>query len=266
MQLFALQLNEYQPISVGDGYLYQYYDKIISYSRNVDNKYSHLLAKPILNNGIIEWHGAGSESFSRIGDRSKEEQERIKRQYWDFKSKIDVEILDLKESLNPEKQKWGTLLSQVFDDENNVIITDGRMWSLLWGWKFRNKVENYLAPVFDAPGKVPETPEIETASSNPSPAPAAETNQIFDVQEEKVPLVSNVVPERNNRVRPGFWFRVKRFLRLFVYRFWGLMSFILMLMFLFCLLQKCTNSDCPPDSTLNNKLNELERKVRDCCK
>jgi len=138
--VYVLNSSDYSPISIGDKYLYQEYDKVASFlKRNFESSIHSILAKPVLANGAIQWHAEVDVPLTRIGDLSADIQVRIKKRYWKIKEELEKEVYILENSNNAEKKKWGSILRQIFDDENNVLLTDGDFWCLMWGWKFKNK-------------------------------------------------------------------------------------------------------------------------------
>ena len=57
-----------------------------------------------------------------------------------IKKKIQEKIEGLIISKNKEEASWGQLLNAVFNDDNNIILSDGNEIVLLWGWQFKNKI------------------------------------------------------------------------------------------------------------------------------
>ena len=250
--VYVLNSSDYSPISIGDKYLYQEYDKVASFlKRNFESSIHSILAKPVLANGAIQWHAEVDVPLTRIGDLSADIQVRIKKRYWKIKEELEKEVYILENSNNAEKKKWGSILRQIFDDENNVLLTDGDFWCLMWGWKFKNKKENYLPPEFLA---------------DPVPAPAPEPLVEEPQQEEEViPLPQEPVQELYPKRKSSFWYGLKRLLRNFVYRFWGLLMLILLVLFLWCLFQKCTREECAEVDALNKELDALNAQINDRC-
>ena len=266
--VYVINASDYEPISFGDNYLYHQYDKISSFLlKNYGKEYQVILSKPVLNNGVVNWHANHDMQLSRIGDLNQDTQLTIKRRYWELKNRLDQDIDELEYSSLPEKKKWGAMLRQVFDDENNMILTDGNFWCLLWGWKFKNKTENYLPPDFIAPEPtepeptIQETIPIETESPDlPMQTP------IEEIEMEDIPVLPVTDSlESKAKNKPGFWYKVKRFFRNFVYRYWGLLLLILLVLLIFCIVQKCTREDCPEVKELNEQLDALNEEISNRC-
>lgn len=262
--VYVLNANDYEPISFGDNYLYHQYDKVSSFLlRNYGKKYQQILAKPVLSGGVVNWHANFDSELSRIGDLNQETQNKILRSYWELKDKLDQDIEDLEYSNLPEKKKWGSILRQIFDDENNVILTSGDFWCLLWGWRFKNKSENYRPPEFE--NQIVPVFDTITESNEPLEKQVQEIQDLQEVEEiEKITIPSDIrdIPENKKN---HFWYRIKRFFRNFVYRYWGLLLFILLILFIFCFVQKCSNSKCDEEEQIENNLIELNDKINNRC-
>jgi len=268
--IYKIDTDKYEPNSHGSNYLYDQFDRIQSFLNKQNNAlYNNLLAKPVLSNNQVLWYANFSQPFSRITELSQQEQIDIKAKYWEVRQHIDNEIQKLSLSNDSEKQNWGNLLKDVFNEDDNVILSDGKDWCLLWGWKFRNNKENYLAPEF-MPKISAANAEMPTGSvENNAPTPiVTQTNIPIIAEPERVHIVEDAAL-RAARVKPTLWDRIKRFLRTLVYRIWGLLLLIMFILFLACLFKKCQNDkmekSCSEMEQLNRKLIDVEKKVQDRC-
>jgi len=268
--IYKIDTDKYEPNSHGSNYLYDQFDRIQSFLNKQNNAlYNNLLAKPVLSNNQVLWYANFSQPFSRITELSQQEQIDIKAKYWEVRQLIDNEIQKLSLSKDAEKQNWGNLLKDVFNEDDNVILSDGKDWCLLWGWKFRNNKENYLAPEF-MPKISAANSEMPTGSvENNAPTPiVTQTNIPIIAEPERVPVIADAAL-RAARVKPTLWDRIKRFLRRMVYRIWGLLLLIMFILFLACLFKKCQNDkmekSCSEMEQLNRKLIDVEKKVQDRC-
>ena len=121
-----------------------------------------------------------------------------------------------------------------------------------------NKEENYLPPVFD---------KKETSIEE---APPEDANPIAiqkpDIEEGIIePVPTNDVVNTTKPRNKSFWYGLKRGLRNFVYRYWGLLFFILFCLLMFCLMQHCTREECPEIYELNNQLDSLNNEINARC-
>jgi hypothetical protein len=267
--IYKIDTAKYDPISYGTNYLYNEFDRIQSFLIKLNTeRYKNILAKPVLANGSVQWYANFNQPFSRINELSADAQVSIKAKYWAFRQYIDNEIQQLSQSREIEKQNWGGLLKEVFNEDDNVILSDGSDWCLLWGWKFRNTQENYLSPEFMPK---PVMQDVNTALGNtpvgnkstPLAVPiaiATSENNPSDVI-SKAPLAKSA--------KPSLWARIKRFLRTTVYRLWGLMFLIMFILFLMCLFKTCHNKRmqerCIELEKNNRSLLELQKKVQEKC-
>ena len=271
----SISTGAFEPISFGTNYLYSQYDKIQSFLlKNYGPKYKNILAKPILSGTEVNWYANFNSPLSRLSDLSEETQEKIKIEYWDAKNNISNDINALELAKEAEKKNWAKLLTEVFNDENNVILSDGTNWCLLWGWQFRNKQENYLAPSF-LPNVIPKNdvvPIIENVVEPVIIEPINTAEEIVEIIE--IPIEDNFtdfedVNLTGAKVKPTLWDKIKRFLRRLVYKIWGLLYLIMIMLFLCCLCKRCAIERCKVNcyeiNNLDSKLISIEKKVQDNC-
>lgn len=272
--VYSLKTGEYDPISYGTNYLYNQYDRIQSFLLKLNkSSYKSILAKPILGNGQVVWYADFTETFTRISEFDEHTQIEIKSKYWQSIQQIQHEILQLSQSRDIEKQNWANLLKEVFNEEDNVIISNGNDWCLLWGWRFRNKSENYLSPEF-MPKVIPQSNMVLEETSDDYEMGTTTTNfdtdNISSLPEDPPKGEVNKANIPNvTKVKPSLWTRIKRALRTFVYRMWGLLLLIMFILFLSCLIKKCTNDrlskSCNDSDQINQKLIDLDKKIQDRC-
>jgi hypothetical protein len=270
--VYKIDTGKYDPISHGSNYLYNQFDRIQSFLIKLNpSLYKNILAKPVLSNSQVLWYANYDQPFSRLSDQDEQTQISIKSKYWEVRQMLDHEIQQLALSKDTEKQNWADLLKNVFSEDDNVILTDGNNWCLLWGWKFRNKQENYLAPEFMPKLSVINSPiqtDAVSVKEKESGGPTTTFSGAIKTEPEKISVLHET-PASLYRIRPSLWDRIKRFLRTTVYRLWGLMLLIMFILFLACLFKYCSNKraqqNCREMDELNKKLIELDKKVQDRC-
>jgi hypothetical protein len=257
MKIYAINTNTFEPVSFEKSYLYNQYDKIQSFLiKNYGIKYKDVLSKPIISDEQVLWHGNFQNKMNRISEYPEDIQNEIKQQYWDLINYVNVEINKLALSNDIEKQSWGNLLKEVFNDENNIILTDGKEWCLLWGWRFRNNQENYLPPLF------------KTNEDNNSVTNSAGNFTAIPSTQSAVNETTTAPQKINQKQAGGFWLSFVHGLRYFVYRFWALLFFIILALLIACLFKHCNssaNSNCNNLDSLNTKIIDLQKKVEDRC-
>ncbi len=268
--VYTTDVKSFDTISVGSNYLYQQYEKVQSFlHQNYKGEYSKILAKPVLTNETVQWYAGFDGSLSRLSDLSKNTQDTVLTKYWETIYKLRDEIGRLSKSSEKEKQNWSEILSEVFNENNNIILSDGNDWCLLWGWKYSNGRENYLPPNFIVPVPVDG---LEQGANEEEPEKVEET----PVEQPVIPVVPPVMDTEDNgdagnaddeqgKKKSHFWYRVKRFFRNFVYRYWGLLLLIMMILLFLCLCKRCNRDKCNETQDLKQRLIELENKARERC-
>ena len=269
--IYKIDTGKFDPISYGSNYLYNQYDRIQSFLAKLNlGEAQNILSKPVLSNGQVLWYANFSSPFSRLTELNAQTQNEIKSKYWLFRQHLDNEIEQFSLSGDNEKKNWANLLREVFTEDDNVILSDGKNWCLLWGWKFRNTKENYLSPEF-----MPKVKPVNTESLMVSGDEGAVNENLKPepintpiVEKEKIPVIENSSASVIS-VKPTLWDRIKRFLRTTVYRLWGLLLLIMFILFLACLFKKCHNDkvreSCNEMNKLNQDLKVIEKKVNDRC-
>ena len=259
--IHSISTDEFDPISLGKNYLYNQYDKLLSFIvKNIGEEYKFILAKPVLTEETVNWYSEYDKPLKRLDSFSEEENNQIKNSYWKLMKSVQDKIELLSVSKNKEKVEWSNLLNAVFNDDNNVIFSDGTTIVLLWGWKFNNRNENFLPAHFITKELRDQSSPIEDDVNNkniPQPIP------VFFDEEEKI----NETPVENAH-KLTWWQKLMRFLRYFMYRYWRLLLLILLILFLLCLFRKCCDercNSCDDYNLINKSLLDLEDRLRDKC-
>jgi len=281
--IYSLSTETFDPISFGTDYLYNQHERIHGFLlNNYKLKYREILAKPRLSGNIVNWYGNFDAPLSRLNEFPEDIQEKIKTEYWEVINDIKVKIDELAQSRDDERRNWAKLLNEVFNSDNNILLSDGVEWCLLWGWKFKNAQQNYQGPVFlpvtnpinnevsshiePEPEKVKEpeiieefTPFEDVKAADEVPVETKPTDEIVDDDVLVGPIV-----------KPTLWDIIKRFLRRFVYRWWGLLLLIVLILIISCMCKKCCankiNNSCNGINEANTKMIELENRIKERCK
>jgi len=234
-----------------------------------ENQFKRILAKPVLLNEQVLWYANYQGPFSRLSDFEEQTQVDIKYKYWSVRQILQQEILKLEQSSDIEKQNWASLLKDVFDEDSNVILTDGNDWCLLWGWRFRNMKENYLAPEF-MPMFAPSISPSQLTPGGTEASTESSLPRIGHITDPKKMAVFEGQTAQSLSVRPSNWDRIKRFLRRLVYRFWGLFFLLMLILLLMCLCKTCNNKRmeerCKELDKNNRSLLDLQKKVQEKCR
>ena len=189
--------DKFAPISHDNSYLFTHYDKIANFlAINLNKNYKAYLAKPIQNGYFFDWLSV-HENLKNINEIDKTISEIDLLKYWEFIELINLKIAILSKSSDANNLNWASLLTKVFDVNNNFIFSNGNDISIVWGWKFENS-ENYkpnflkkTTPDFE----FPDTNNNEIKDTVP-PGPPAEfsdealiegTNEIIEEDKIKSP-------------------------------------------------------------------------------
>ena len=130
------------PISHDNSYLFNHYDKVANFlAFNLERNYKNILAKPVQNGYEFDWFSV-YENLRNINDNSNSESNTELIKYWEFIDLINLKIDQLANSNDDNNKNWASLLSKVFDHQNNFIFSNGTDICIVWGWKFDNN-KNY---------------------------------------------------------------------------------------------------------------------------
>lgn len=288
-KIFELSTKQYEPISVGSSYLFEQHHAIVSFLKSkLDPSHLNILASPKLNERteIIEWYANTSGTLSHIDTFSEELQIAIKQKYWELKFKINEIIQSLSSSSKgTEANQWIEILNSTFSENDNLLISNGDDFFIIWGWKFNSGASNYLDPQF-LPLPTPfidntyrNDQNIENNGEQPVSMSTSDSNEShiednivenpIDEQVEKNKDINVIlttseganIPQENNTINETeiidkpyvatirkltFWERIKRFFRWISYRFWALMMLIIFILLLCCLCKNCSNKKVVP--------------------
>ena len=62
--------------------------------------------------------------------------------YWEFISTVQNKVVTLQNSKDENHRDWAIILNEVFNDQNNIIFSNGIEFCIVWGWQFENR-NNY---------------------------------------------------------------------------------------------------------------------------
>lgn len=136
-KFYEISTDTYTPNSHENQYLFERYDQITNFITLYiapDKKF--ILAKPIKNEYQIEWYSP----FGGLKDvrENKELANYAYSVYFEVSSIIEGKIKELEHSIDLDKKTWANILAMVFNSEDNLIFSNGKEISIVWGWKFNN--------------------------------------------------------------------------------------------------------------------------------
>jgi hypothetical protein len=282
-KIFELSTKRYEPISIGSSYLFEQHHAIVSFLKSkLDSYYINKLSSPKLieRDEIVEWYANSSGTFSTIDSLSEEQQIEIKKKYWELKFKINEIIQSLSNSSKgSEANQWIEILNATFSENDNLLLSNGEDFFIIWGWKFNSGVANYLEPQFlpntttivenplasddnaldsennfdDNSDSIKNEDPIVNSENEDTNSEAIEKNKEINViltttEGTNIPTEDNNINESEIIDKPEvptirkltFWERIKRFFRWISYRFWALMLLIIFILLLCCLCKNCS--------------------------
>jgi len=261
--IYTTYTDQFQPVSFADNYLYENYQRVAAFLKSrIKSDDFKAFAKPVLLNNRIDWFSDASGLMKPISEFNEAHQKEIEEKYVSLRRNIYRITSQLKNHPDQENTIWGKLIDAIFNTEDNLLVSNGTDWAVIWGWKFRN-VLHFITPNFfeeSAPQPEKNEPTVEISV----PTQTIEISPDSTVQEDELtPNPKYVDPK--TKVRLSFWERIKRFLRWLTYRFWGLLLLILAIMLICCICRKCSNRDDKCPNTIEKELDRLNQRIKDRC-
>jgi hypothetical protein len=285
--IYTTENSQYSPISHGSSYLYEKFDRIQSFLRSqLKPEELNRLAQPVVNGNNVEWYGMTEQKMQLLGSFPEPLQRQTELEYLTFIQKIKNITSSLINNNDPEKKAWGNLIKDTFNIDNNMLISDGSNWAIIWGWEFRNQLQFGNSSFESDQIKPSETPAVEQKlepQQNNQPTVPIENNKPIEPLPLEKPRVDNkqvdesiliddeAFPEEDEnptaeRSRLSFWQYIKRFFRWLAYRFWGLMLLIIYTLLIIFLTKQCTKKpDCSEFQKVERELKFLEGRIKERC-
>lgn len=286
-KIASIPTHSFEPISFGGSYLYTHYEKLRSFLQvNFNQNVASFIAKPVINNSEVSWYANYYTDFKPISQFDDATQGTILSNYWDVITSVTSKINTLRSRSKSDQNEWYSLLSSVFDSENNKIYSDGENVVVLWGWKFFNAHENKL-PTFIPHQKLSNLTNNEEQLfidqdqiiSNYSDEVPVNENVIEEqkeeplIQEQLIDIEDQVVEEEPEIVIPeekkSFWSRFLEFLKWFASKYWWLLLVLLLIILFLLLVNSCENdrihSSRKEIEDINNRIEYLRNKTNECC-
>jgi hypothetical protein len=285
--IYTTENSQFSPISHGSSYLYEKFDRIQSFLRSqLKPEELNRLAQPVVNGDNVEWYGMNEQKMQLLGSFPEAFQRQIEQDYLAFIQKIKNITSSLINNNDPEKKAWGNLIKDTFNIDNNMLISDGSNWAIIWGWEFRNQLRFGYSSFESDQIKPSETPKDEPKDEPQQinqPTEPIENNKPIEAlplekpKNDNNPVQDSIVvddeafPEDDEnpaaeRSRLSFWQYIKRFFRWLAYRFWGLMLLIIYTLLIIFLTKQCTKKpDCSEFQKVERELKFLEGRIKERC-
>lgn len=262
-RFYQIPTDKYVPISHENSYLFTHYEKISNFlAFSLESNYKKILAKPVQQGYVVDWFST-IENLQNTSEKDQEKSNEDLKIYWEFIEKINSKIQQLSSLKDENSKNWASLLSKIFNHQNNQVFSNGSEICIVWGWKFNsndlykpNLISNILPVKLNE--RTPNT-GFEESSKTDLSSQEQEYKKIEDINEfpKEENQIENLPPYKE-KADSGFI----NFLKWFASKFWWLL-WILLLLIVFILLFKSCNADSNCDD-VNNRLLQLENKANNC--
>ena len=263
--IYTTYTDQFHPVSFTDNYLYENYQRVVAFLKTrIKSDEFRSFAKPVLVDNRIDWYADAHGTMISIVEHSAEHQKKVEESYVSLRRKIHQIIHQLKSQTDQENVVWANLLETIFNTEDNLLVSNGNDWALIWGWKFRNTLHYVTPNFFEEPDDNPVNKESEIIPTIIDTVPTAPQEELKeDIPEDELKFAAPA--EVKIKPKLSFWERIKRFLRWITYRFWGLMLMILFVLLVCCLCRKCSSSKEKCPNSIEKELDRLDQRVKDRC-
>ena len=222
--------DKFVPISHDNGYLFTHYDKVANFlAFNLEINYKNILAKPVQNGYVFDWFSV-YENLVNINKQSTAESESGLLKYWEFIAVVNAKIQQLSNSNDENNKNWASLLTKVFNHQDNFIFSNGKDICIVWGWKF--DINEIYKPNI-AKKQNPELISEKAASIPDEPIEISpqEMEPIYSFEEpllEQSPIEEEVIEEvLNDQNIENEKFSLLEFLKWFASKYWWLLLILL---------------------------------------
>ncbi len=273
--------NEYVPISHEKAYLFISYEKVLNFlAYNLDKNSSEILAKPIQTSTAVDWYSSRS-SLKQIELLDADQKEEALAQYWNFIDRINLLITSkLKNSKDPNKLDWASILEKIFDSQNNIIFSNGTDIAIIWGWQFFNN-NNYkpstnsvLSSGIADPNQNNQSGNGNSTSTNSSTFTEERTTEKTTFEEETLNEEEPIEPETVEHLnfdeepyqKPELVEKQSsfmRFLKWFASNFWWLLLILLLIILLLLLMRNCEHER--NYNGVNHDIENLQQNLNERC-
>ena len=243
--------DKFVPLSHDNSYLFTHYDKVANFlAFNLEKNYKSILAKPVQNGYSFDWFSV-YENLVNINEQNSAENESGLRKYWEFIAVVNAKIEQLSNSNEENNKNWASLLTKVFNHQDNFIFSNGKDICIVWGWKF--DINEIYKPNI-AKKQNPELISEKAASIPDEPIEISpqEMEPIYSFEEpllEQIPIEEEVIEEvLNDQNIENEKFSLLEFLKWFASKYWWLLLIILGLIMLVTIFKLMT---------LTNKINNI---------
>lgn len=128
--------------------LWKSYEQLNGFiSKNFDNQFNDVLAKPFAADNGINWYSVREGEFKPLDNFSVAEKQTLLLRYHYLLNQVNAKVSELKLSSNQDNHIWADLLSLSFAPANNILYSNGEHLVIAWGFNFNNDQDNYVDPL-----------------------------------------------------------------------------------------------------------------------
>ena len=148
-RFYNISTSDYKPISHGNIYLCNEYNKIKNFLVSQDQKeLLKVLAIPFYKNNHIEWRAKANNEIKKLNQFNQTHQKQVLFKYNEFLNSFNSFIKKLKSSKNQDNKNWGELLLNLIEGSANELFFDGKNIFITWGWQLLDQNSKKLIPIY----------------------------------------------------------------------------------------------------------------------
>ena len=223
--------DKFVPISHDNSYLFTHYDKVANFlAFNLEINYKNILAKPVQSGYVFDWFSI-YENLININEQNSAETESGLLKYWEFIAVVNAKIQQLSNSNDENNKNWASLLTKVFNHQDNFIFSNGKDICIVWGWKFDNneiykpniaKKQNHDL-ISEKTASIPNE-SVEISPQEMEPVYSFEEPILEQIPIEKEEVIEEIPIDENIENEK---FSFLEFLKWFASKYWWLLLILL---------------------------------------
>ncbi|GEM55967.1 hypothetical protein B0A58_12910 [Flavobacterium branchiophilum NBRC 15030 = ATCC 35035] len=240
IKFHQIPTEKFKPLSHDKEYLFNLYEKIANFlAINFENGKNHKnkIAKPVRNSNDTDFY-APFPNLKPIEEI--ENNDSIVNDYWNFIEVVNQKIELLKQAKDENHKDWAKILTEVFNDQNNIIFSNGIEFCIVWGWQFENR-NNYKPSIQSIKEPEKKLYNEEIPLSNPIKENEDIThendsnpkNEVTEIEEQEI--IEDIVKDNEEVVIEEVFekkYSFFEFLKWFASNYWGLLLILAALIIL----------------------------------
>jgi len=184
-------------------------------NKNIDTAYHDVLAKPFSSGANLNWHSVKAGDFKPLDSYTLAQKQVSLLSYHTLLFNIKQRVSSLRETGNADNAIWADMLSMAFDENNNIVYSNGSEIVILWGFDYKNAAENFVDPILlathfqllnqgtDSNSSTQDLTD-EVIPSDSTSYELVNAPRLYDVN-KKIIVRSNKVQDKSNQFFRNFW-------------------------------------------------------------